>query len=136
MGQPLALLRKGVTLAAPSSRIPPARAQTHGRSGDGTDALAGLCGPDVGCKRRPLPIVLWFCRGAWSWRACSKAFFDPTAFPAPGCTDAARGCPGRRNEVRHGVERFSIADPNDAGMRDVFGFGLAAPTLIANFVRD
>lgn len=32
--------------------------------------------------------------------------------------------------------RFSIANPNDAGMMDVVGFDAAAPALIANFIRE
>lgn len=31
---------------------------------------------------------------------------------------------------------FTIADPNDAGMMDVVGFDAAAPTVMADFVRE
>ena len=32
--------------------------------------------------------------------------------------------------------RFTIADPNDAGMLDVVGFGTDTPTVIADFIRE
>lgn len=34
------------------------------------------------------------------------------------------------------ANEFSIADPNDAGMLDVVGFGTMTPQVIANFTRD
>jgi 60 kDa SS-A/Ro ribonucleoprotein len=34
---------------------------------------------------------------------------------------------------RHGLERFSIADPSDPGMLDVVGFDTATPQLISDF---
>jgi 60 kDa SS-A/Ro ribonucleoprotein len=33
------------------------------------------------------------------------------------------------------ANRFSIADPNDAGMLDVVGFDTATPELIGSFAR-
>jgi 60 kDa SS-A/Ro ribonucleoprotein len=34
-----------------------------------------------------------------------------------------------------GCRRFTIADPNDAGMMDVVGFDPATPQAIAEFVK-
>jgi 60 kDa SS-A/Ro ribonucleoprotein len=34
------------------------------------------------------------------------------------------------------ANRFSIADPNDAGMLDVIGFDTAVPTLIRDFAAS
>jgi 60 kDa SS-A/Ro ribonucleoprotein len=33
------------------------------------------------------------------------------------------------------ANKFSIADPDDAGMLDVVGFDAAAPAVIADFTR-
>ena len=34
------------------------------------------------------------------------------------------------------ANRFSIADPNDAGMMDVVGFDTSAPQLMTDFVKE
>lgn len=44
------------------------------------------------------------------------------------------GIPARLVVVGMVANRFSIADPNDAGMLDVVGFDTAAPQLISDFV--
>ena len=46
------------------------------------------------------------------------------------------GIPAKLVVVGMTATRFSIADPNDAGMLDVAGFDAAVPNMIADFSRD
>jgi 60 kDa SS-A/Ro ribonucleoprotein len=46
------------------------------------------------------------------------------------------GIPARLIVVGMVANKFSIADPNDAGMLDVVGFDTATPALIADFASD
>ncbi|GIK56443.1 MAG: hypothetical protein BroJett015_21060 [Chloroflexota bacterium] len=46
------------------------------------------------------------------------------------------GIPAKLVVVGMVANRFSVADPNDAGMLDVVGFDTAVPTLIADFIRE
>jgi len=46
------------------------------------------------------------------------------------------GIPARLIVVGMLGNRFSIADPNDAGMLDVVGFSTNTPAVIADFIRD
>jgi 60 kDa SS-A/Ro ribonucleoprotein len=34
------------------------------------------------------------------------------------------------------ANNFTIADPNDAGMLDVVGFGTAAPAVMSDFIAE
>ena len=45
------------------------------------------------------------------------------------------GIPARLIVVAMVANRFSIADPEDAGMLDVVGFDTATPAVMADFVR-
>jgi 60 kDa SS-A/Ro ribonucleoprotein len=45
------------------------------------------------------------------------------------------GIPARLAVVGMVANRFTIADPNDAGMLDVVGFDTATPQLLASFAR-
>jgi 60 kDa SS-A/Ro ribonucleoprotein len=46
------------------------------------------------------------------------------------------GIPAKLVVVGMASNGFTIADPDDAGMLDVVGFDAAAPSLIADFVRE
>ncbi len=46
------------------------------------------------------------------------------------------GIPAKLIVVGMVANRFTIADPNDAGMLDVVGFDTAAPQLISDFVKE
>jgi 60 kDa SS-A/Ro ribonucleoprotein len=46
------------------------------------------------------------------------------------------GIPAKLVVVGMVANRFSVADPNDAGMLDVVGFDTAVPSLIADFIRE
>ena len=64
-----------------------------------------------------------------TWRARST--------PRRRCDDTGRRWTCLRNcGGGHGVQRFSIADPEDGGMLDVVGFDAAAPQLIADFASS
>jgi 60 kDa SS-A/Ro ribonucleoprotein len=45
------------------------------------------------------------------------------------------GIPAKLVVVAMASNAFSIADPDDAGTLDVFGFDTSVPSLIADFVR-
>ncbi len=47
----------------------------------------------------------------------------------------ATGIPAKLVVVGMVANRFTIADPNDAGMLDVVGFDTSAPEVIAGFAR-
>ncbi|HVY88624.1 MAG TPA: TROVE domain-containing protein [Hyphomonadaceae bacterium] len=49
---------------------------------------------------------------------------------------AKTGIPAKLVVVGMVANRFSIADPNDAGMLDVVGFDTATPAVIADFLRE
>jgi len=46
------------------------------------------------------------------------------------------GIPAKLVVVGMMANRFTIADPEDAGMLDVVGFDTATPPLIADFARE